>query len=301
VILKTRGDCPSADPITSRHKGGRLLLTVDADALSRQAPGWLATWSWHAAERGCVPDWEELANRVLESVPLGLGTPYRLMHADYARSGYTDLGPQSRLQVFTPIMDPTVESGAPVKETVTGTDRSITVTTQAPPGLVGVETTWYAMRGDHMEPLRSEARIQGTLEPRTGPAQNPFANAHAPLWRLLIKGDQTTLFLLADTPRELEEATIAAVAGDCKRCIVPPRSVGVNPFVAISVNGKEVTVGLGSTLGRVIQAAGKRPEDVMATLTIAKPYAGKLTNIEFDRTKPSVLNLVLLGNEIVRW
>src|SRR5689334_11259041 len=57
VVLKTRGDCPTADAITPRRKGTRMLLTVDPDTLSRQAPGWLATWSWHAAERGCAPDW----------------------------------------------------------------------------------------------------------------------------------------------------------------------------------------------------------------------------------------------------
>ena len=105
VILKSRSECPSADAIATRRKGGRVVLTIDAEALSRQAPGWLASWSGRA-ESNCVPvgGWEALSNRVLESVPLGLGVPYRLMHADYARSGYTDLGPQSRLQVLAPIM-----------------------------------------------------------------------------------------------------------------------------------------------------------------------------------------------------
>jgi len=32
-----------------------------------------------------------MAQRVLEQAPLGLRMPYRLLHADHARSGYVDL------------------------------------------------------------------------------------------------------------------------------------------------------------------------------------------------------------------
>jgi hypothetical protein len=77
--------------------------------------------------------------------------------------------------------------------------------------------------------------------------------------------------------------------------------MGVNPYQAVVVNGAEVRVALGATLQRVIEAAGAKPGQVMATLAITKRFAGRMTPVEFDRTKPDVLGLVMEGNEVVRW
>src|SRR5262249_10306731 len=85
------------------------------------------------------------------------------------------------------------------------------------------------------------------------------------------------------------------------RCIAIPRSVGVNPYLAMKVNGREATVPIGATLRNLVIAARAKPEDVLKTLRLEKPFAGKMTQVQFDHTNPAVLDLVLLGNEIVSW
>jgi hypothetical protein len=80
-----------------------------------------------------------------------------------------------------------------------------------------------------------------------------------------------------------------------------PRFVAVNPYLAVMVNGREVSIPVGSSLRIVIRAAGKRPEEVMATLHITKRYNGKMTPVEFEQNKPDVLDLIMTGNEAVVW
>jgi hypothetical protein len=61
---------------------------------------------------------------------------------------------------------------------------------------------------------------------------------------------------------------------------------------------------VGAGLRAAIGAAGKRREEMMETLktlTITRPFAGRQVAVQFDRTKPDVLDLVMLGNETVRW
>src|SRR5437764_6185662 len=68
ITLKTPGKCPSNDAIAARRSRSRTVLTVNPEALGRQVPGWLASWSVQAAETGCVPPGQELAiaHQILE-------------------------------------------------------------------------------------------------------------------------------------------------------------------------------------------------------------------------------------------
>src|SRR5882724_2040314 len=68
ITLKTPGECPSNDAIAARRRGARTVLTINPEALGKQAPGWLASWSVRAAGTGCVPAGQEfaLAQQVLE-------------------------------------------------------------------------------------------------------------------------------------------------------------------------------------------------------------------------------------------
>jgi len=109
------------------------------------------------------------------------------------------------------------------------------------------------------------------------------------------------VLLAADSRRAIEEATAAPACAAQARCVAVPRSVAVNPYLAMRVNGVEVTVTPGSTLGRVIRAAGGDPQKAMATLWLEKPFAGRTTPVHFDRSRPDVLDLVMEGNETVRW
>jgi hypothetical protein len=68
----------------------------------------------------------------------------------------------------------------------------------------------------------------------------------------------------------------------------------------IEVNGAPVNVPYNATVRNVIQAAKKRPEEVLPTLTITKPFAGRPVPIDFDRTKQDILSLALTGDERIR-
>jgi len=294
IVLKSRAPCPVSEAIAVRRKGGRTVLTVNGEALARQAPGWLYTWSWHAEESGCVPagEREAVAEQLLDAAPLALGTRYLLLHPNHARSGYVDLGAHNRLEVIAPVLRPGAAPGplAGGPATVTQSATGLTVETQASPDLLGVETAWYAIRDGAAVPLG------------TAPRRDLFAGVHARFWRLVYKADQTSVILAADSPGEIEAATRSIGDGaPCRNCLEVPRSVAVNPYVAIVVNGSEVRAPVGSTLGAVLRAARVQPEAAMPTLTVGKPFAGKITPVQFDRARPDVLGLVLEGNEVVRW
>jgi hypothetical protein len=226
---------------------------------------------------------------VLENVPLGLTVRYRLMHPNHARSGFVDIGAENRLEVITPILrEGSGESVGALRETsVEATPKGLAVTLESSPDILSVETAWYQPR-------------EGTIEPvGTPPRRNLFAGMRARYWRLVYKADQTSMLVAADSHRELQAST---EAGACSRCIVVPRSVAVNPYIGVMVNGSEVRVSvLTATLAGLVRAAGRKPEEVLSTLEISKRFEGKMIPVVFERTNPQVMGLVMEGNEIVRW
>ena len=42
-------------------------------------------------------------------------------------------------------------------------------------------------------------------------------------------------------------------------------------------------------------------DKVIPTLAITRLWAGKPVTLQFDRSKPDILSLVLTGNEQIRW
>lgn len=287
IVVKTRGECPSSDAIAVRRRRGGAVLAVNGDALARQAPGWLADWARRAEEGGCGSP--ALAESVLDATALKLPLRYQLLHPNHARSGYIDLGEGSRLQAISSTLGP--EAAAALRTTsVVETPGGLAVTVEGAPPASTIRTNWYAVRESSIEPLGDSAA-------------NPFASVHGRYWRLVYKADQTLVIVAANSRRELEAdtATLLAGTGPCASCVAVPRAMGVNPYQAVMVNGGEVRVALGATLQRVIEAAGKKPADVMATLSISKRFAGKMIPVEFARTKPDVLGLVMEGNEVIRW
>jgi hypothetical protein len=305
VVLKGAKNCPSSDAIPAQRKGSRTILAVDSDTLGKQPPGWLAAWAANAEESGCVTSGAgpAVAERLLESAPQSLNAGYRLMHADHARSGYVDLGPANRLEVVTPILRK--GSGPSALEvtntTVTGTDQSLVVTAKTSDDLLGVETAWYAVRPEGITPVSAQTRIQGVVATQPGPAKNLFAGLTAGAYRLVYKSDQTSVIQMAASKTALQKASADACDTAGVQCVAVPRFVAVNPYLAVMVNGQEVSIPVGSALRTVIRAAGKRPEEVMATLRITKRYNGKMAPVQFEPTKPDVLDLVMTGNEAVVW
>jgi hypothetical protein len=85
--------------------------------------------------------------------------------------------------------------------------------------------------------------------------------------------------------------------------MVIPRRVAVNPFMVVMVNGVEVRLAWRGSVRSAILAGGgpRQPQEILPRLAVSKPFAGKLTPVEFDRTSQDIFNLVLLGGESISW
>ena len=42
-------------------------------------------------------------------------------------------------------------------------------------------------------------------------------------------------------------------------------------------------------------------EDLTSTLSVRKPYEGKLVDVQFDRASSAILDMMLLGGEVIEW
>jgi hypothetical protein len=277
-------------------------LTVDRAELEKQPRGWLAEWT----ERCGDPS---LAARMLEAVPLTTGVGYRLMHADDVRAGFIDVGPGNRLEVLSPIVREGTDENAPLLEeqAVTGTDQRIEVVLKASPSFVGQEIAWFGFEpkpggGTRIAPISASALVRGIKMPLEGPGKNYFkVGDSAAYYRLFFKPEEHTAVMVGAAMRD----RLPRDSSQCGQaeCIMMPKNVGINPYLEISVNGKMLAVPahVPPTVGTVLQAAKVRAQDVLPTLAITKPYAGKPAPVEFDRDKQDVLRLVLSGDEQIRW
>ncbi len=312
-IAPGKGSCAAEAPMLRLRKK-RLVLTVDRDSLLQQKqPGWLSNWTMQAEAHGCIAQGEglRLANLIADSVPLESQIAFRLLHANDVQSGYVELDAGNRLEVRSPI-----GAGPLDTATVTGSGTQLTVDVRAP-ALAGFEITWYALRpnpgrsGFHFEPLYTDRTTRNGTEHLAAPAVNYFQfPPQAAFYRIFYKTDDNgvTAIVVSGTTREDLDRRTKAVGADASTCgqsgglcIALPQRVGVNPFLVVTVNEKEVTVPLGGTVRSAIQAAGQHPEGVLATLSVARPYSGQLRSVEFDRAGPEILNLKLGGGEHLAW
>ena len=327
VVVAWRPACaPDGDAITVlARKKKKVQLTISRDDLLKQPVGWLAEWTTRAEAQGCLAPHTglNLAMRILESLPFDPSRAYRLLHADNISKGYIDLGPQNELQVVSPVLKQGTPSDAPILETtsVTGNGGQLSVTVKSSPNLIGYETAWYAFRlkpdgsGSTIAPLGAERTIAGKKEPAAGPATNWFQfPAQAGYYRMFYKTDPadngiTEIVIGAATPADLDRLTQAMGADNatCDKsgstmCVVVPRQVAVNPFLHATVNGADMRLNLGSSVRLAILAGGgsPRPADV-PNLVVLKPYAGKLTPLEFSHSSPAIFDVVLLGGESISW
>ena len=317
-IAAGRGSCAPAEgaiAIQSRH--GRLRVTVTRDPLLKQPPGWLAAWTAQAESQGCIAAGEglKLAARIVESLPLDPRAAWRLLHADDRQTGYVDLGPETRLQVVSPILREGSTPDAPILDAsnLTGEGNRLTLTLKSTPNLEGYETAWYAVQpkagqiGFAIAPLSAEKHIQGKVEPAAAPATNYLKfEPQAAYYRLFYKADKgevVEVVLAAPTRAELDRQTqtfnsdpALCAQAPTQMCVVIPKRVALNPFLEITVNGSETTVPLGSTVRAATHLDRVPPE-----LKMYKLYAGKPVPVEFDRASPEILGLVLNGGEKISW
>src|SRR5277367_4461251 len=206
-------------------------------------------------------------------------------------------------------------------------DLHLIVTGKYTENLLGVETSVYAVQpriaqaGYTITPLYADRRIQkeagaetggtpgATLEHRAQPAINYFKfSDDAAFYRLFYKSSQTDftgLLIAGRTPAELDQnhKILEASGGSAScetlgggMCVAFPKDVAVNPMVSVTVNGAEVLVRRGALVAWAMGAAGQRqPNAVLRTLTISKPWNGRLMPVAFDPGDGAILNLPLRG------
>jgi hypothetical protein len=312
------GPCPSVTGVIEvQDRENRIVLTVTRDALAKQPDGWLSAWTADLEAQGCLAqdDGVKLAARIVEALPLELNAAFRLLHGSEV-----DIGPQTRLEVVSPVFREGTPLGAsPVEpDETTENGDALTVTVRAADNLIGFETAWYGIRphtshaGSSMVPLRAERNVQGKIEPLPRPATNAFAfPAEAAFYRLFYKADQTeftALAVAARTQAELEERTKILEAGpaSCKKlnddlCLAIPKGVGVNAYIAVSVNGSEVVVHWPATVRSAIQKGGEDARTILSRLVVRKDYGGRLVTVKFDRSEQAILGMILTGGETIAW
>jgi hypothetical protein len=318
-----RAGCPNGGAaLRASARGKRLTIAVNRDALAAQAQGWLWNWTAEAERVGCISPGTGLSvmSRVVEAVPLEPRVAHGLLRPE-GKISWAEIGPESRLQVVTPIMRDGAAPEAPLMETtaVSGSGTTINVDVKATDRLLGYEMAWYGVvtkidgPGFALAPLS----VERTLDGRTEPAPVSMATylrfpPESRYYRLFLKAEVegnsiTQMVITAPTRAELDRRTkaIDADAALCGApdglCVAVPRRAAINVWLAVQVNGREVRV-RGGTVRGAIQAAGEKDvARVMPTLAVERPYRGGLARVEFDRASTEILEVTLLGGERISW
>jgi hypothetical protein len=286
-------------PITIHRSRARFRVTVRPGLLVRQEPGWLADWTAVLEQQGCLAPGTamEVAVRIAQSVPLDPSHSYRLL---YSPAG-GEILPQSRIQVVSPILRP-------------GAGPAL-----ASADLLGYETSWYTVvprpdrTGFAIALLSAERTVSGRTGKLAQPSFNPFRFApEASFYRLLYKQDQTGLaawIIAGRTRSDLNQRTrsLEEGSGTCEAmapawCTAIPQDAAVNVMLPVTVNGAPLFVRWGGTVGEAIRESGVRaPDAVLPQLTVVRMYLGHPVPVAFDKRSPAILNLPLLGHEVISW
>ena len=289
VVLMPPGvSNPALERRTIRAEGRRI--TVDRRELLAHPPGWIAEWS---EQQGWGFD---AAARIAEALPLEPNLPYRLLHG--AHIGSVDLGPESRLQVVTPILRAGASPNSELLETagVSGGDRHLSVDLKASAALIGYETAWYAAR------RRASGGLEFVAVGSASAAGNYLQFPEtARFYRLVYKSSEenqvaSAVLVSAATRSELEEKTRAGTG------VQIPKRVALNAYVAVTANGTEIAAPNGATVrGVLVQAGEKDPAGAIGRLRVWKPYGGRLREILRERGDAEILRLAVHGGEVITW
>ena len=301
------------DAVALQRKGRRMRITVSRDALAQKPAAWVTRWAGEAETRGCIAPGEarRLAAAIVEAVPLDPEIAFRLVFNNNIQAGYIDLGPASRLEVVAPILDSgaAAPDGSLVEtQKVSGEGNRLQLDLKLSPSVRGFETSIYAVEkrsgsdGFLLAPVSVKRNLAGRTEPAPAPLIEylKFPRSDA-FFRLIYKTEDNgvkAVVLGAATQGQL-------TLDDCDRgatCVTLPKSVAINPVVAVTVNGVEMTFGLGMRIWNAVMAGGVRqPPEVLPTLQVWRPYGAGTAPVEFDRTSQAILNLKLAGGERIAW
>jgi hypothetical protein len=311
--------CPRAEgPITLRTRRKQVFVTVSESELAAQPPGWLRQWIGTLEASGCIPQGSgpHLADQIVESVAMDPSVAFRLLHDNLA-----DLVAGTGIQVRSPIVREGASPGAPLFLPAETSEASsgLNVALKATRDFLGTETDLYNVRprpgapGVVVTAISAEENNRGDVKSIPAPARNYFRFApEAAFYRLFYKASEngsTALIVAAPTYAELDRkmATLDADGASCEKvglewCVAIPKLVAVNIVLPVKVNGSEIAVRYGATVAEAIRGTGeRRPEAVLAQLHVWRTYRGQPTEVHFDRTSPTILQVPIFGGESISW
>jgi hypothetical protein len=329
VALPPHRGKPNCAPSPSglRIAGKRIIVTRDAinATTTDELDGWMASLE----RAGCVSSGESFAltASLIDALPLEIAKRRSLRTPAQG----IDLTSVNSLRVVSPVFRPGTPRdaaslpGEPTKVEQAGSPYSINVEIKQNSDLTGYEIAWYDLRertdgdGFRIVPRNAEVHIDGKVEPEPGPRENRFAlDSEARRFRYFLmtrastdRNDYNIVILSAPTLGDLEARTQAFAkdamgylrSADRKSYAAMTPEYGVNPYVRVKVRNTDLDVGVGATIRAAIeQSAGRgSAPGVLAQLTVRKPHNGKLSLVEWDRTKQDILNLPLEGGEEISW
>jgi hypothetical protein len=253
-------------------------------------------------------------------MPLEMNAAFQLLYPN--DRNIVALKPGVRLQVMTPIMAQGADPDAPIVEVETTSAKgfSLTIEGRLTDNLLGYEIASYSVHanqhapGVSISPLSVQRHINGRAEPAPAPVRNYFQAVGATaFYGVFYKAGETEFTALivggrdkADLDRRttlLKNANVSSCETlNNDMCTAIPKRVAINPMVAVTINGSEMLLSWGSTVGGAIRFAGERePNAVLPRLALSRPYRNRTAAIEFDHTNPAILNLVLMGGELISW
>ena len=318
-VVEGRGKCPT--DVTVRNK--KLMMKMTRHGLSNQPPGWLTNWTAGLESQGCIGPGEalRLAAHLSQALPLDINGAFRLLYPNDRLTGIVEIGPNLRLQVISPIMAEGARADVPLIEIAktTGTGNSLSIDANFTEDVLGYEIAWYVasvkrqLPGISIAALSAERHIKDQTERRASPIHNYFDSLiGASFYGLFYKGGQTDFTVLivgAPTKADLDRRTGLLQNGiaSCETlnndmCVAIPRSVAVNPMILVKVNDADQLFMWGATVGTAIrEAGGPYGSAILRDLSVLKPYGIGSAPIEFNRTDPAILSLMLMGGETISW
>jgi hypothetical protein len=318
-VLAGSGKCQTlpGSPGIQIHRH-RIQVTVTRELLIRHPMGWLSEWAADLESQGCIAPGAgpNLAEQIAAALPVEMNQAIRLLYSDQL-----DITPQMRIQVVSPILKEGATLNDPILETeeTSGNGNSLGVVIKSTANLLGYETAMYSVQakaggmGASIVPLYADRHIGDQTERRSEPATNYFRfPGNAAFFRVFYETEQNeyaALVIAAATRAELERRTkilkqgpASCVTLNNEQCVAVPKQVAINGLIAITINGGPAWVIWGTNIGGVVRATGYRDANlVLGKLAVYKRYHGKLVAVEFDRASPAILNLIVIGGEVLSW
>lgn len=239
-----------------------------------------------------------------EKLPLPSEASYRFRFGSFELTGIFDLVSDFRLHVTGPVYGPSAidstkrvigfEHAYYIFAPVQKTDRTQIAFSSATETDVGKEPFAKGQPQNTLDLPESPGYFRLVLRTEAATSEN------ISIATLLSAPDKKTL---ADTTRQLTsrpDQGCEVVTAPSANCMMFPPRVGVGIELGVHVNGRQVFVGLGGSLGGVIGRTN-RAADIEKTLQVRRLYQGRSIPVEFDSMSQAIFGLVLMPGDEITW